>query len=514
MRSIEIGDYIIGARIGSGGMASVYKAYHKDLDDDLNPDLDDPRVVVKIMNANLLDEPELRERFKNEAKSLRVLKGHPSIVNLERFDELDDSLCLFMDFVPGTNLQEAISEAGSKGYLKNPEKALPFFTKILEAIDFAHSKGFVHRDIKPGNIMVTSTDDPVILDFGIAKIFSENHQSATQHNAVMGSRSFMSPEQIRNPKNVDHRSDIYSLGVTLHYLLNGGYHYDPKETSDHDLTMMTLEQKLPLIGNMELDRVIQKATAKEPASRYANCQEFIRDLEMVSFTGDIHEATQFGSSDPGMTQFRQEYHAPVVEEPVYEPPQPSPAQSGIAKFVPYILGGILLLVLGFMVWNGKEDAKTETEHNTEVQQNDSAYVASSGSEQGTGVGMEDQVAPDKVDDSEDKISDEKPKTIPGPTLPEVKTYDSFEEVLSAMLKPGTDPDMRTALRPQLRSFIEASADIGIVDPDGNVLETPTAEQFVEYAASEPHIVNYELEEKNYSGKRIDYLTLKVYKQID
>jgi serine/threonine protein kinase len=200
----QIGKYTITRLIGEGGMASVYEGEHEALG---------TKAAIKILNPILSSNKQIRERFKNEARIMASL-DHPNITRVLDFEENDSFLAIAMELLTGEDLSDRIKKMG-----KLPEEEIKYiFDQILLAFQYAHELGIVHRDIKPSNIFVLSNGSVKILDFGIAKLLSQGNEM-THTGTQIGTPIYMSPEQVKADKSIDHRSDIYSLGITLFYAL-------------------------------------------------------------------------------------------------------------------------------------------------------------------------------------------------------------------------------------------------------------------------------------------------------
>jgi len=264
-----IGQYKIVRKIGEGGMATVYEAVHVRLG---------KRVAVKILNEELVRKTSIRQRFENEARIMAEL-NHPNIVNI--FDYVDNGyvLAIIMELLEGISLKEYLKQ---KGRLDKKE-AIEIFLQVLSAFDLAHQRGIIHRDIKPSNIFIEThkNNNVKILDFGIAKLLTADH-STTHHGAQMGSPLYMSPEQVKDAKDVDNLSDIYSLGVVLFHMLAGKPPISDTTLSRFDIFNKIVYEPLPpLPGYPDIDPIIRKATQKNKYDRYLTCREFARDLKMV-----------------------------------------------------------------------------------------------------------------------------------------------------------------------------------------------------------------------------------------
>ncbi len=258
-------NYEIKKLLGEGGMGNVYLAEHAQIG---------RKVAIKSLHQQLVKNEGLRARFKNEASTMAHLQ-HPKIVTLYDYVEEADGLYLVMEYVEGLPLDEYIKE--KSGPIPS-EKAIPMMIQILDAFSYAHSKGIVHRDIKPSNILISSNGDIKILDFGIAKMMIEAGNKLTKTGTQMGTVFYMSPEQVQG-KDIDIRSDIYSLGVTFYQMLTGISPYDGM-TTEYEIYSKILAEPLPAARSLYpgvpdfLDKVILKATAKNKEDRFQNCEEF------------------------------------------------------------------------------------------------------------------------------------------------------------------------------------------------------------------------------------------------
>ena len=225
----------------------------------------DRTVGIKTLHTEFSVDAQLRERFINEAKALAKL-NHPNICVLHDFFEDGEKLFIVMEYIEGETLSEIARQKGAI----SADKAVPVFRQILLALDYAHRKNIIHRDIKPSNIMVSQQGVVKVMDFGIAKIVGSSKQ-LTMTGRKVGSIPYMSPEQITQ-KNIDHRSDIYSLGITLYQVCTGRVPFD--STSDFEVMKAHLEDAPPPPRSIDanipkgLEEVILKAIAKKPEDRY------------------------------------------------------------------------------------------------------------------------------------------------------------------------------------------------------------------------------------------------------
>jgi len=235
--------------IGQGGMGAVYLATQKQLD---------RRVALKIIVPELGHNPAFVERFSREAKTMARL-SHPNIVNIFDFG-VTDELCYFvMEYVDGINLRDAIGQQAIA-----PTQALEIIQQICDALQYAHDQGIVHRDIKPENILIDRQGNVKIADFGLAKIVHADRDnfSLTATHQILGTRNYMAPEQIEKPDRVDHRADIYSLGVVFYELLTGELPIGRFASPSEKANVMAA-----------LDEVVLKTLEKEPSRRFQQASE-------------------------------------------------------------------------------------------------------------------------------------------------------------------------------------------------------------------------------------------------
>lgn len=267
----RVGPYEIIDVIGEGGMGTVYRGR-------------DPRfnrfVAVKVLFEYLARSPEVLERFKNEA-IIEARLQHPNVVTVYDFLVEDGVAAMVMELVAGEALDDFVKAAGGR---LAPETCLEIFEQVLGALSAAHAQGLVHRDIKPSNIMVGSAGRRLqvkVMDFGVAKILGEEkHRTAT--NAKMGTIAYCSPEQLRSPRDVDHRSDVYSLGCTLYQVVTGAVPFDADTEYELMKRVVSADPLPPSVLAPELipgvDSVVLRALAKEPSRRYQSCDDFLDAL--------------------------------------------------------------------------------------------------------------------------------------------------------------------------------------------------------------------------------------------
>lgn len=255
----DILNYRVIRLLGSGGMGSVYLAVNTSIDQ---------QVAIKVLRPEFAKSARLRERFKKEAQLLSGL-DHPNIVKFLNYVETPDGVFLIMEYVKGITLEDYIKH---KNGLIVESRAYPMLSEILDAFEYAHSKGIVHQDIKPSNIIIQEDGHVKIMDFGIAQIVTD----ANNGGAVMGTPEYMSPEQIYGKK-ADGRSDIYSLGVLIHNMLTGKAPYDSTKLTEQEIKSKVVKEDLPKMAEFypyvsdKIQKVVDKATRKDPDERYPDC---------------------------------------------------------------------------------------------------------------------------------------------------------------------------------------------------------------------------------------------------
>ncbi len=286
-----IGRYKILRLIGEGGMASVYEAKHETLG---------TKAAIKILNPILSANKQIRERFKNEAKMMASF-DHPNITRVLDYEESNTYLAITMEMLAGVDMNVHIKEHGKL----EVDSIKKIFSQVLSAFSYAHKQGIVHRDIKPSNIFLLPDGKVKILDFGIAKLFGQGNEM-TQTGTQMGTPIYMSPEQVKADKSIDHRSDIYSLGVTMYYALNGKPPYDVDIISQYDIFTKIVNEPLCLTSIAgELVPLIKKACEKDREQRYQSCEEWLAAMKEPSNKNSNASSGEFsleaGGEDPKPT---------------------------------------------------------------------------------------------------------------------------------------------------------------------------------------------------------------------
>lgn len=252
----KIGDYEVVDILGAGGMGKVYKVRNA---------LSDRVEAMKVLLPNLAENPELADRFMREIK-VQASLDHPNIAQLHTALHVNNQLLMLMEYIDGVSLEQKLKN----GPLPVPQ-AVDAIMQVLSALEFAHARGLVHRDVKPANIMVTAGGQVKLMDFGIAK-GANNDRHLTMTGTTLGSLYYMSPEQIQGASDLDARADLYSVGVTLYELVTGKRPFD----GDSQFAIMSAHLEKAPIPPINIDPrlpqmlndIILLAVAKDPNARF------------------------------------------------------------------------------------------------------------------------------------------------------------------------------------------------------------------------------------------------------
>lgn len=344
------GRYEVIEQVGLGGMAEVYRA---------RDELLGREVAVKVLNDKLSGDKSFVERFRREAQAAANL-SHPNIVSLYDYGSDEGANFIVMELIDGRGLERIISEEGAL----LPERAAEMASDVARALERAHATGLVHRDIKPSNIMITSYGQTKVTDFGIARAIGDGDQTMTQTGMVIGTASYLSPEQAQgNP--VDARSDVYALGCVLYEMLTGG----PPFKGDTPLSIaykhVREEPTPPSSVNADipaaLDAIVMKALAKNPDNRYQTAREMRDDLQRFLAGEEIHATpllagttTVAPAAASGTQVIRRD------EEEWVDEPEPETRKAGMYVVAALLILGVFALLAYLLANNllGEDDPAT------------------------------------------------------------------------------------------------------------------------------------------------------------
>lgn len=323
-----VGPYRIVGQFGQGGMATVYKAYHPQLE---------RNVAIKFLQQSYVDDVKFLTRFEREAKIIASL-DHPNIVPIYDFNYFKGQPYLVMKSVEGVTLKEVMTDAGiSKSII------LDMLTAVASGLTYAHERHVLHRDIKPSNILVDSANRPYITDFGLARM-TQVSQSTLSQDMLMGTPHYMSPEQAKGTDDLGPATDIYSLGVILYEFAVGKVPFSGNTpyaiVHDHIYTPLPSPREINPTVNAEVEAVLIRALAKSPADRFTSAVEML-----TAFNKAFSSGASVAAKRPAPSKSPTTANAPIPSYTVgaIDPIQATPNNSSISK---WLIGvGLLALIL-------------------------------------------------------------------------------------------------------------------------------------------------------------------------
>jgi serine/threonine-protein kinase len=267
----RLGGYIVRRMIARGGMGVVYEGYQESLD---RP------VAIKILYPHLSDDAAFRDRFQREARALAQL-NHPNIVRVIDFGVSEQYVYMIMELIDGHSLRDELIGLRESGGVLDISRSMEILQAVGEALTFAHERGFVHRDVKPGNILIDHNNKVYLTDFGLVKL--EDVAGATATGAVMGTPEYMAPEQFLATSAAGPAADQYALAVVAFEMLTGRVPFQAptpvgllhKHLEEEPPSINTFEAKLP----HTVEPVIRRGLAKDPTTRYPTVTGFVNDLQ-------------------------------------------------------------------------------------------------------------------------------------------------------------------------------------------------------------------------------------------
>ncbi|MFM7063190.1 MAG: Stk1 family PASTA domain-containing Ser/Thr kinase [Actinomycetes bacterium] len=335
--------YEITKAIARGGMARVYLARDRSLD---RP------VAVKELVPEFAADESFVERFRREAQAAANLT-HPNIVGVYDWGTQDSTYFIIMEYVDGPVLSKVLRDEGPL----HPRRAAELASEVAAALGFAHSRGVVHRDVKPGNVILTSSGQAKVTDFGIARAMSAPEENLTQAGSVMGTATYFSPEQAQGLA-VDQRSDLYSLGVVLFEMVTGRTPFTGdtplaiayKHVQDQPPAPSTLVSGLP----SGLEAVIMKLLRKRPEDRYANAEDLRADLRRFlngqATLAEQERAAAVGTPTSAVAATAAAAAPEVAPSPAVEEPEPVDEEQSRTGMYLGILVVLLVILAGVLFW--------------------------------------------------------------------------------------------------------------------------------------------------------------------
>jgi serine/threonine-protein kinase len=340
------GNYRVERLLGKGGMGAVFEARQLSLD---------RKVAIKVLLSPLAMEGEMLERFQREARAASNI-GHPGIVQVIDLGYLEEGLpFIAMEMLEGEDMRSKLYREGALGL----SQAIPLMLQVCDALQAAHDKGIVHRDLKPDNIFLTYRPGKVpmvkLLDFGLSKIKGTD-QKLTNTGALLGTPNYMSPEQVKGDRAVDHRTDIYASGAILYEMVTGRPAYDGPSIQSILVSIITEDFPPPRRIRPDLpdalESIVLRAMARDPNDRYQTMNEVGYDLSRLASQVGLSSSrmdVMATPSGPGAPPFaRPPWPPPLPTPQVTPPPMSIPASSvtrrpsGAGKLV---LGGVLAAAL-------------------------------------------------------------------------------------------------------------------------------------------------------------------------
>lgn len=290
------GRYELIEKIGEGGMAVVYKARCRLLN---------RFVAIKILRPEFTEDETFVDNFKKESQAAAGLT-HPNIVSVYDVGKEGNINFIVMELVEGKPLSQIIAEKGRLDY----KEAINVARQVASALSLAHKNQIIHRDVKPHNVLITSTGVAKLADFGIARAVTNSPVVDGTNNKVMGSVHYLSPEQARGSY-LDERSDIYSLGIVLYEMLTGKVPFDGDNAISIALMHIneTMTPPTQLVSGIppQLERVVMKATDKYQTNRYASADELIAELDNIDFITKVMGSKAFGEFGPDYPERRDDF---------------------------------------------------------------------------------------------------------------------------------------------------------------------------------------------------------------
>ncbi|MCB9079313.1 MAG: SUMF1/EgtB/PvdO family nonheme iron enzyme, partial [Anaerolineaceae bacterium] len=342
--------YKIESFIGQGGMSSVYKA--------LDPNLS-RTVAIKVIHPHLSNDPQFLRRFEHEAAAVARLR-HPNIIQVYDFNHENNVYYMVMEYVPGQDLKEQLKSLSAKNQRLPLTETVRIMAAVCEAVAYAHDQSMIHRDLKPANIMINPQGQPILTDFGVAKMLDGLDHTVT--GAIIGTAKYLSPEQAKGER-PDERSDVYSLGVMLYEMVAGRPPFDADTTVA--VLMKHVNEPVPDIRHIQSDipealvRIVEKALDKDKNKRYQSAIQLAVALKTLNLNDqpvDTDEAAKKTVASFRLADYENE--RAKTNESIRRQATPPPASPPVSttksnSSLPILIGGgvvALLAILGVVAF--------------------------------------------------------------------------------------------------------------------------------------------------------------------
>lgn len=323
----QIPGFQIQKKVGAGAMAVVYRAKQLSLD---------RTVAIKVLPRRMSESAEFVERFQKEGRAAAQL-NHNNIVQAIDVGEAGGFHYFVMEFVDGCTVYDELFA----GKIYSEEEAIKFISQVADALLHAHERGFIHRDVKPKNIMLTKDRVAKLADMGLAREMNDYDAAMAEAGRAYGTPYYISPEQIRGEVNIDHRADIYSLGATFYHMVTGRVPFEapspPAVMHKHLKEPLTPPDHINTALTSGCGAMIEMMMAKNPDERYPSCKELLEDLKLLSRGESPHFARQGLDHDVLDT-----LATGIVVDKGEEPPPPSSAQPLIIILA--VVAGLSVLI--------------------------------------------------------------------------------------------------------------------------------------------------------------------------
>ncbi len=398
MIGLEVGSYVLESELGKGGMGEVYLGRHKSLD---------TRAAVKVMAPAFSTEPQLRERFSREARTQAQL-NHPHIARVLDHVEKDGRWFLVIEYMENGTLEGVIERSAEPVPVVH---SLAWSHQALLGLDHAHRKGIIHRDVKPANILINDRGEAAVTDFGIAMELGA--QRLTRTGTSMGTPEYMSPEQIRGAADLDHRTDVYSMGIVLYELLTGRVPFRSPSTFEVQRAQVSdppppLKQINPAVS-AELAELVTRALVKDPKQRYSGCGEFACAIE----TFEQGKLVPVPPPLPRRTVLEARKSETFPPKPTVVTSSPKPPKKRYRQAAIAVAAGLVAVaVAAALLWPGSSEEESASEATESAVATPASEEVQPAADQAGEEAREAEQAPSRPQETAGTLAEQKAVTTP------------------------------------------------------------------------------------------------------